>query len=82
MQQGNKEIIRDYLMKHAKISKLGDNEKIIETNYLDSMGIIDFAAWLETRFGIQVTDEDFSEENFSDLLNITDFVEKKQKTLK
>jgi len=82
MQKNIKENIRGYIMDHANLSKLEDNEKIIEMNYLDSIGVVEFAAWLEKQFGIRITEEDFSEENFFDLVSMTSFVEKKKGILR
>jgi acyl carrier protein len=79
MQDDIKAIIREHIMGQAKLEKLEDHEKIIEANFLDSMGLVEFASWLENRFAIRITDEDFSEENFVDLISLTGFVEKKQR---
>ena len=69
-----KEKIRSYIMRSAKISSLGDKDEIIERNYLDSLGFITLGAWFEKEFGIKVTNEDFTEENFWDLDSMTRFV--------
>jgi acyl carrier protein len=73
-----KELIRAYIAKKANLHKLGEEDKIIEMNYLDSMGFVEFSLWLERQFNITVSDSDFSEENFHDLRAITEFVKRKE----
>ena len=77
MSKDIKDRIRSYIMQAAKISALDDKDEIIEKNYLDSLGFIAFGTWLEKEFGIRMTNEDFTEENFWDLDSITRFVETK-----
>lgn len=78
MPETSKEIIRTYIIQKAKLSSLGDNEEIIEKNYLDSLGFLELSSWLENKFGIKVAAEDLTEDNFSSLNNIAHFVDGRQ----
>ena len=73
--------IRDYLAEHfpaARSRRLDPDEPLLTNGILDSLGVLDVVAFLETEFKIMVADEDLLPENFESLARLTAFVEEKQ----
>ena len=73
--------IREYLAEHfpaARSRRLDPGESLLTNGILDSLGVLDVVAFLETEFKITVTDEDLLPENFESLGRLTAFVEEKQ----
>jgi acyl carrier protein len=46
------------------LSSLGDEDDLIDSGVVDSLGIFQLIAFLEERFGIKIGDEEISPENF------------------
>ena len=75
------ERIRDFLAEQfpaARSRRLDTDESLLTNGILDSLGVLDVVAFLETEFKITVTDEDLLPENFESLGRLTAFVEEKQ----
>ena len=53
---------------------LGDDDRLLERGIIDSMGVLELIAFLETEFGIVVGDEDVTEENLGTLASIGRYV--------
>jgi acyl carrier protein len=73
--------IRDYLAEHfpaARSRRLDLDEPLLTNGILDSLGVLDVVAFLESEFRITVGDEDLLPENFESLARLTAFVEEKQ----
>lgn len=47
---------------------------LLDSNLLDSLGIIQLMTFLADEFGIEVNDEDFVPENFATLASLVNFV--------
>lgn len=47
---------------------------LLESNLLDSLGIIQLMTFLADNFGIEVSDEDFVPENFATIRSLVNFV--------
>ena len=73
--------IREYLAEHfpaARTRRLDPDESLLTNGILDSLGVLDVVAFLESEFKITVTDEDLLPENFESLGRLTAFVEERQ----
>lgn len=73
--------IRTYLMEHfpsARRHPLGEDQHLLANGILDSLGVLDVVGYLESEFGITVSDEDLLPEHFETLRRLTQFVEAKQ----
>jgi acyl carrier protein len=46
------------------LSSLGDDDDLIDSGVVDSLGIFQLIAFLEERFGIKIGDEEITPENF------------------
>jgi len=54
-----------------------ENYPLIENGVLTSLQTVELVMFLEDRFGINVEDEEFSEENFGTVRSIAELVESK-----
>lgn len=54
--------------------KIGRDEDLLAADALDSLAIAELVAFLESRFGIRVSDDDLMPENFRTIDEIVAFV--------
>jgi acyl carrier protein len=54
---------------------LEDNEQLVESGFIDSLGLISLLSFLEEEFSIQIPSEDLIPENFATVSTITALVE-------
>jgi acyl carrier protein len=59
-------------------SKLKNNESLLEQGIMDSTGVLELVAFLESQFGIKVADEELLPENLDSVDQIAAFVARKQ----
>lgn len=53
---------------------LGDHDRLIEKGVIDSMGVLELIGFLETAFGVTVTDDEINEENLGSLADIARYI--------
>ncbi len=73
--------IRQYLIDHfpsARRHPIGTDDPLLANGILDSLGILDLVAYLESEFGITVSDDDLVPEHFETLGRLEQFVALKQ----
>jgi acyl carrier protein len=72
--------LRDYFKNDLSrdVEALGDDDSLLERGILDSMAIVKLIAFLEQRFGIAMTDEEFDPDHFETLHAIATLVEAKK----
>lgn len=61
----------------AKKLKLGPNDNLLESGAVDSLGMLDLVSYLQTEFGIEISDDELLPENFQSVQTITAFVQSK-----
>jgi acyl carrier protein len=59
------------------IESVGHDEDLLAQDVIDSLGIVELVAFLESRYGIKVGDDDLLPENFSSVNSVVAFVEAK-----
>ena len=59
---------------------LGDDVSIITEGFVDSTGILEVIAFLESEFGVQVSDREATPDNLETVGRIAAFVERKRQT--
>lgn len=77
----NKQIIRDFIQSELVqdgVYSLRDDDNLIETSTIDSLGITKLIAYLEKAFSIRISDEEVIPENFETVDAISAFVADKQ----
>ena len=58
--------------------ELGDDDRLLERGVIDSMGVAEMIAFVETELGISTSDDEVSEANYGSLTAIARFVLAKQ----
>ena len=57
-----------------KPRSLADDEVIPETGLLDSAGIMELIVWLETRFGLEIDQDDVTVDNLGSVNAIAEYL--------
>lgn len=53
---------------------LGDQDRLLQTGVIDSMGVMELLAFLGSEFGVLVAEEDITESNLGTLADIARYV--------
>lgn len=62
----------------AEVDDIQDGDSLLERGILDSMAIVKLIAFLEVRFGVAMTDDEFDPENFESFQAIERLIEAKK----
>jgi acyl carrier protein len=62
----------------ARARAVADNDPLLASGLLDSLSVLDVVAYVEATFGIGVTDEDLTPENFESIASMAAFVAAKR----
>jgi len=62
----------------ARKQELQNGDNLLDSGVVDSLGILDLVAFLESEFGLQVSDDELLPENFQTVDRIAALVAKKQ----
>ena len=54
--------------------RLTDTDSLLGSGIIDSMGVMEVIAFIESEFGIDVADDDVTEENLGSIRAISDYV--------
>jgi acyl carrier protein len=65
-----REFVLERLAPATGRTELADNEDLIDSGVLDSLGIFQLVAFLEEEFGVAVADTEITPENFATLERI------------
>jgi acyl carrier protein len=69
-------IVENFLFRED-ISGLADSESLLENGVMDSTGVLELVAFLETEFEIQMADAEIVPENLDSIAAIAEYVERK-----
>ena len=70
------ERIRKFLESQFPLVRtLRDHDRLLGDGILDSLGILDVVSYLESEFGMTVSDEELLPENFNSISTLAAFVE-------
>ncbi|CAN5531230.1 hypothetical protein BH20VER3_BH20VER3_02890 [soil metagenome] len=72
-----KEPIRGFILEYAAgrgVSEVEDDDSLLQTNVIDSLGVFRLIAFLEDNFPLTVEESDMVPENFQSLNDIENFV--------
>ena len=73
--------VRDFLKKNFLFSgdvRLGDEDSFMENGVLDSTGVLELIAFLESTFGITVEDDELLPDNLDSIARVATFVRRKR----
>jgi len=69
---------RNYMLENFLYARpdvrLADDEHLFERGIVDSMGAVELIQFLQDEFGIEITDDELTEQHFSTLRSIAAFV--------
>ncbi|HSL42295.1 MAG TPA: acyl carrier protein [Anaerolineales bacterium] len=76
------DVIRDFIqnniVQHNLDKPLDDNDQLVESGIVDSLGIMSLLSFLEEKFSMQIPSEDLNPENFASVAMITALVERQR----
>ena len=76
--------IRNFIIENFLFGEGGDtltdDQSLVEAGLIDSLGVAELVAFVETRFGIEPADEELVPENFDSIALIASFVQRKLPT--
>ena len=73
--------VRQFILDNFYVSdpsELADDTSLITSGYVDSTGMLEVIAFLETAFGIRIADQETTPENLETIGRIVAFVQRKQ----
>jgi acyl carrier protein len=65
-----REFVIDRLAPTSGLADVRDEDDLIDSGVIDSLGIFQLVAFLEERFGIAIGDEEITPENFGSVMAI------------
>jgi acyl carrier protein len=75
-----REFIKDNFMFRDDRADLADSESLLDAGLIDSTGILELVAFIETEFSIQMADADIVPENLDSVETIVRYVDGKLAT--
>ena len=81
--EGIADRIRDFIFGHfpaARQRSLLDDDSLLESGVVDSLGVLDVVEFLESEFQIMLRDDDLLSEHFKTIASLADFVEARLNT--
>jgi acyl carrier protein len=69
--------IEENFLFRAELSELADSDSLLENGVMDSTGILELVAFLETEFSIQMTDAEIVPDNLDSIAAIAAYLERK-----
>lgn len=78
----SKKLIREFIITNFLFGSTDtnflDDDSFLETSIIDSTGILELVAFVETTFGIEVADRELVPENLDSISKLASFIEKKK----
>ena len=71
------EYIKTDLARGKGVSTLTETDDLVEAEIMDSLGIMKLILFLENNYGVKISDDDLTLENFSSIQSIFSLVEGK-----
>ena len=72
------EFIKTDLARGKVTGNLGFSDDLIESEILDSLGIMKLILFLENNSSVKISDDDLTLENFSSILSINSLIDRKR----
>lgn len=70
--------IKTFLAQQFPMTKnVGNAEPLLKNGLIDSLGVLEVVTFLESEFGIAVSDEELLPENFASVRSLSNFVQTK-----
>ena len=72
------EFIKNQLVRENTMKNIGKGDDLIESGIIDSLGILKLLEFLESKFSINIADEELIPENFESIESIESFISRKK----
>jgi acyl carrier protein len=72
-------IIENFL--YGESHGLSESDSLLEERVIDSTGVLELVGFIEETYGIKVEDDELTPENLDSIVNVTDFIVRKQAQL-
>jgi acyl carrier protein len=72
--------IEENFLFRADVSDLADTDSLLENGVMDSTGILELVAFLESDFSLQMSDAEIVPDNLDSIASIAGYVERKLAT--
>lgn len=72
------EFIKNQLVREKTMKNIGRGDDLIESGVIDSLGILKLLEFLESKFSINIADEELIPENFESIESIESFISRKK----
>jgi acyl carrier protein len=72
--------IHEFILKnlyYAEDNSIADEDSFLETGVVDSMGVMELVAFIQSEFGVEVAQHEIVVENFDSIHKLADFVRRK-----
>jgi acyl carrier protein len=72
--------IRQFILKnlyYAEDTQIGDEDSFLDTGLVDSMGVMELVAFIQSEFGVEAHQHEIVVENFDSIRKLADFVRRK-----
>ncbi len=72
--------IREFIVKnlyYAEDNPIADEDSFLDTGVVDSMGVMELVAFIQSEFGIEVAQQEIVVENFDSISKLANFVRRK-----
>ena len=73
-----KEFIMTEVNPDLNLSQLDDDEPLIESGIIDSLGVLKILAFMDEAFGVDLSSDQIKLENFKNVISICALVEKQK----
>jgi acyl carrier protein len=73
LEQARNFVVENF-MYMRKVKTIGDEESLLRTGVISSLGMMEVVEWVESTFGVSVDPDEITEHNFDTLRGIARFV--------
>jgi acyl carrier protein len=74
--------VKDYVVENfmymRKVKTVGEDESLLRTGVITSLGMMEVVGWVEDTFGLTVDPDEITEQNFDTLRGIARFILRKR----
>jgi len=71
--------VRQFIRDSFLVDEFADEDSFLATGIIDSLGMMQLVAFVESEFDIQVADADLVPENFDSVASVSKFVEARRR---
>jgi acyl carrier protein len=68
--------VRQFIKDSFLIDEIADDDSFLENGILDSLGVLQLVAFVESEFGVHVADTDLVPENFDSVARVAAYAER------